>query len=146
MCSGEHICTDSSPSLRSFPMLPFKYFWLTMPLPHRFRDDYWMLPLPIPLFSRWSVMQCLWICPSRHRNLWWWMSNTATPQSGLPIPLLTLCSKFIESVKGRTHVVWLSTLKAIQQRPCVTASISIVMLDVETLQAALSLWMVIAPC
>ena len=45
-----------------------------------------------------------------------------------------------------TCVVRLSPLEAIQRRAWVTASISIVKLEVETVWAALSSWMVVAPC
>ena len=40
----------------------------------------------------------------------------------------------------------LSPLEAIQRRACVTHSTSIVKLEVDTVQAALSSWMVGAPC
>ena len=43
-------------------------------------------------------------------------------------------------------VVWLSPLEAIQWRAQVTASTSIVKLEAETIQAALSSWMVASPC
>ena len=43
-------------------------------------------------------------------------------------------------------VVRLSPLEAIQRRAWVTASTSIVKLEVETVLAALSSWMVVAPC
>ena len=45
-----------------------------------------------------------------------------------------------------SHVVWLSVFEAIQLEHCVIASISIVKLDVVILWAALSSWMVVAPC
>ena len=43
-------------------------------------------------------------------------------------------------------VVWLSPLEGIQRRARVTASTSIVKLEVETVSAAMSSWMVVAPC
>ena len=43
-------------------------------------------------------------------------------------------------------VVRLSLLEAIQRREWVTVSTSIVKLEVEIVQAALSSWMVVAPC
>ena len=67
-------------------------------------------------------------------------------QPGLPIPLLTFCSKFIDSVRMMARVVCLSPLEAIQRRAWVTASTSIVKLEVETVWAALSSWTVVAPC
>ena len=55
-----------------------------------------------------------------------WMSTTDAFQSGLPIPLLTFCSKLIDSVRMMPCVVRLSALEAIQRRAWVTASTSIV--------------------
>ena len=67
-------------------------------------------------------------------------------QSGLPIPLFIFCSKPIESGRMTACVLRLSPLEAIQRRAWVTASTSIVKLEVETVQAALSSWMVVTPC
>ena len=53
--------------------------------------------------------------------------------SGLPIPLFTFCSELIESVRRMACEVWLSPLEAVQWRSWVTASTSIVMLEVETI-------------
>ena len=73
-------------------------------------------------------------CPVQHTNSSFrrWMSTTDTFQSGFPIPLFTLCSKLIESVRMMTCVVRLSPLEAIQRRAWVIASTSIVKLEVET--------------
>ena len=72
-------------------------------------------------------------CPRQytHRSLRRWMSTIDAFQSGLPIPLFTFCSKLIESVRMRTCVVRLSPLETIQRRAWVTASTSIVKLEVE---------------
>ena len=75
-----------------------------------------------------------------------WMSTINTFRSGLPIPLFTFCSKLIKSVRMMACVVWLSPLETIQRRAWVTASTSIVKLEVETVSAALHSWMVVAPC
>ena len=40
----------------------------------------------------------------------------------------------------------LSPLEAIQRRPRVTASTSIVQLEVKTVEAAMSSWILVAPC
>ena len=55
-----------------------------------------------------------------------------TPQSGLPIPLVTFCSKLIEPVRTMACVVRLSLLEAVQWRAWVTAFTSIVKLEVGT--------------
>ena len=60
--------------------------------------------------------------------------NIDTCQPGLPISFYTFCSRLIESVRMMACEVWLSPLEAIQRRACVTASISIVKLVVETLR------------
>ena len=67
-------------------------------------------------------------------------------QSGLPIPLFTFCSNFIECVSMIVCVVCLSSLEPIQRKVWVTVSTSIVKLEVEIVQAALSSWMVVAHC
>ena len=67
-------------------------------------------------------------------------------QSGLPIRLLTFCSKLVGSVRMMARVVPLSPLGAIQRRTWVTASTSIVQLEFEAVYAVLSSWMVVAPC
>ena len=56
-------------------------------------------------------------------------------QCGLPIPLLTFCSKFVESEDDGVCGL---TLEAIKWRAWVTYSTSIVKLEVETVLAALS--------
>ena len=45
-----------------------------------------------------------------------WMSTIDTFQSGLPIPLFTVCSKLIEPVRTMACVVRLSPLEAVQRR------------------------------
>ena len=49
-----------------------------------------------------------------------------------PILFFTFCSKLIESVRIMACMVWLSPLEAIQRKAWVTASTSIVKLEVET--------------
>ena len=71
-----------------------------------------------------------------HRSFGRWMPTFDTLYSGLPIPLFTFCSKLIESVKMMTFVVRLSPLEAIQRRAWLTASTSVVKLEVETVCAA----------
>ena len=73
-------------------------------------------------------------CPGQytHWSFRRWMSTINTFQSGLPIPLLTLCSKFIGSVRMFACVVQLSPLETVQRRACVTASTFSVKLEVET--------------
>ena len=64
--------------------------------------------------------------------------------SSLPTLFFIFCSKLIESVRMMAGVVWLSLLEAIKRRAWVTASISIVNLEVEFVYyAALSSWMVV---
>ena len=66
--------------------------------------------------------------------------------SRLPTLFFIFCSKLIESVRMMAGVVWLSLLEAIKRRAWVTASISIVNLEVEFVYyAALSSWMVVQP-
>ena len=77
-----------------------------------------------------------------------------TRQSTLPIPLclsffyvclFVFCSRLNGSVRMTACVVWLSPPKAIQRRGCVTASVSIVKPEVETVQACMHRppWMVV---
>ena len=81
-----------------------------------------------------------------HRSFRSWISTIHTFQSGRPIPFSTFCGKLVESVRMMACVVRLSPLETIQRRAWVTASTSIVKLEVETVEAALSSWMVLAPC
>ena len=67
------------------------------------------------------------------------MSPIDTFQSGLPIPLFVY--KLIESARMMACVVRLSSLDEIRRRAWATASTSIVKLEVEIAQAALSSWM-----
>ena len=73
-------------------------------------------------------------CPGQYTHMSFrrWMSTIDTFQSGLPIPLFTFCSKLIESARMMASVVRLSASEAIQRRAWVTASTSIVKLEVET--------------
>ena len=87
-------------------------------------------------------------CPGQYirRRFRRWMSKIGTCQSGLPISLFTFCSKITESVKMMACVTCRSPVEAIHQRAWVTVSTSIVKLVVETILAALSSVMVVAPC
>ena len=87
-------------------------------------------------------------CPGQYTNRSFrrWMSTIDTFQSGLPIPFFTFCSKRIQSVTMMACVVRLSPFKATQGRAWVPASTTIVKLEVETVEAALSSWMVVTPC
>ena len=91
--------------------------------------------------SAWSFPFTL-ACPGQdtHRSFRRWLLTIDTFQSGLPMP------PFVASSLMMSCVVWLSPLEAIQWRIWVTASASIVKLDFETVQAALSSWMVVTPC
>ena len=65
---------------------------------------------------------------------------------GFPFHFSFLYSELTESIQMMACVVWLSPLEAIQWRAWATASTSTVKLEVETLQAAPSSWMVVACC
>ena len=73
-------------------------------------------------------------CPGQytHRRFRRWTSTIDTLHSGLPIPLFTFCSKLIQSVRMMACVVWLSPRETIQRKEWVTASTSIVKLEIET--------------
>jgi len=91
---------------------------------------------------------CTPACPGQctHRSFRRWMSTIDTFRSWLSIPLFPFSSKLIESVKVMACVVWLSPPEEKRWRAWVTSSMSIVKLKVETVQAALSSWMVVASC
>ena len=73
-------------------------------------------------------------CPGQYTHMSFrrWMSTIDAFQSALHIPLFTFCSKLTESLRRMVCVVRLSPLEAIQRRAWVTASTSIVKLEVET--------------
>ena len=54
-----------TPPLRSLPSVAFQtnpvLVWLAMALSHPFKEDCWTLPLSMPLSSRRSMVQCLWL-------------------------------------------------------------------------------------
>ena len=84
-------------------------------------------------------------CPGRCIQdfffFWKWMSTLDIFQSGIPILFFTFCNKFIESVRMMAYVVRLSPLEAIQRRAWVTASTSIVQLEVETIVIGCTVFM-----
>ena len=82
---------------------------------------------------------------SIHRSFRRQMSTIDTFHPGRSIPFFTFCSKLIKSVRMMACVVRLSPLEAIQWRAWVTASSSIVKLEVETVHVALSSLMVVPP-
>ena len=92
------------------------------------------LLLSLLLLSAWLA------CPRQciHRSLQWWLSNINICQSS------TFYNKLIGSLRMVACVVWLSSLEAVQWRAHVTASTSLVKLEVET--RALFSWMMVTPC
>ena len=60
----------STPSLKSFPSVAFEtvpmFIWLTMALSHPFKEDHWVLPLSMPLSSRWLVVWDPWLRAFRY--------------------------------------------------------------------------------
>ena len=70
----------------------------------------------------------------------------AVCQSGQPIPDSTFCRRFIESVRMMACVICASRLEASHCIARVTASTSMVRLEVVTLWAPLSSCTVLPPC
>ena len=91
----------------------------------------WLLCPLVYLLSYFPSLQL--VQGSTHAGVFEGGCQQLTFQSGLPIPLFTFCNKLIESVKMEACLVRLPPLEAIQRRVWVTASTSIVKLEVKTI-------------
>ena len=68
---------------------------------------------PVYLLGHFGSLRHIQGSTCTHRIFRRWRSTIGTFQSGLPDRRFIFCSKFIESVRRRTCVVWLSPLEAI---------------------------------